>query len=83
MTQFTQAAPGKGWLEHMHDVAGITDFYLEKFRAIEAAAPEGVERDMARAMVAHETAINKFAKLEIAGEGANSVAEMVAQLHWP
>jgi hypothetical protein len=34
-------------------------------------------------MVAHETAINNFAKLEIASDSANSAAEMVAQFQWP
>lgn len=80
---FTEAAAEKSWLETMRDIAGITDFYLEKFRAIESAAPDGEERGMARLMVAHETAINNFAKREIAGDSANSVADMVAQLQWP
>jgi hypothetical protein len=73
----------KSWQQHMRDIDAITSFYLEKFRAIEAAAPEGVERDMARAMISHETALNDFAKHEFAGDNANSLADVTAQLHWP
>ena len=80
---FTEAAAGKTWHEQMQEIAAVTDFYLEKFRAIEAAAPDGEEREMARAMVAHETAINNFAKREVAGDSANSEADMAAQLSWP
>jgi hypothetical protein len=80
---FAEAASGKSWRGQMQDVADITDFYLEKFRAIEAAAPEGEEREMARVMVAHETTINNFAKRELAGDSVASEADMVAQLHWP
>ena len=35
----------------MEEIAEITGFYLEKFREIEAAAPED-EREMARSMLA-------------------------------
>ena len=72
----------KSWRQHMEEMIGITDMYLEKFRAIEAAAPLD-EREMARSMVAHETALNRFARLELAGDTRNSLADVEAQLQWP
>ena len=41
----------KSWEQHMTMIAEVTNFYLDKFRAIEAAAPPG-ERSMAQVMVA-------------------------------
>jgi hypothetical protein len=72
----------KSWQQHMEEIASITDFYLDKFRAIEAAAPD-TERDMAQSMVLHEAAINNFAKRELAGETRRSLDEVIAQLQWP
>jgi hypothetical protein len=66
----------------MEEIADITDFYLNHFRAIEAAAPDD-ERDIARSMIAHETAINRFARLELAGDSKSSLREVEAQLQWP
>ena len=83
VAEHTSGFCDKSWQQQMELIAAVTDFYLVKFRAIEAAAPEGEERRMATAMVAHETAINNFAKLELAGDGRNSIAEVVAQLQWP
>jgi hypothetical protein len=48
--------------------------------ALRANAPEGEERDMARSMVAHETALNQFTHLELAGESEKSL--MRTQLQW-
>ncbi|HEV2364848.1 MAG TPA: hypothetical protein VGS12_11700 [Caulobacteraceae bacterium] len=72
----------KSWREQMQTVAEATGFYLGKFREIEAAAPAG-EVEVARAMVKHETAINVFAKRELAGDERNSVDLMVAELAHP
>lgn len=80
--EFTKGFAKKPWGQLMGEIAGITDMYLDKFREIAAAAPAG-ERDMAQAMVAHETALNNFAKRELAGDAANSLSEVIAQLHWP
>ncbi len=73
----------KPWSQHMKEIDEITTFFLDKFRAIEAAAPAGPERDMAQAMVRHEMAINNFAKRELAGDGKNSMSDVVAELRWP
>src|SRR5437870_5498841 len=68
VVEFTRDFADKSWQQQMQDIASVTDFFLEKFRAIEAAAPDDPERDMARAMVVHETAINNFARRELAGD---------------
>ena len=82
VAQFTEGFAAKPWQEHMQMIAEVTDFYLGKFREIAAAAPSG-ERDMAQAMIAHETALNNFAKRELAGDDASSLTEVISQLHWP
>jgi hypothetical protein len=82
VAEFGKAYATKSWRQHMEEVVAITDFFLEKFRAIEEAAPDD-ERDMARSMVIHESALNKFGRLELAGDTQNSLADVVAQLHWP
>ena|SRR5436190_3329552 len=83
IAEITEGFAGKSWQQHMAEIDGITGFFLDKFRAIEAAAPDGPERDMARAMVEHETAISTFARRELAGNDVNSLADVRAQLRWP
>jgi hypothetical protein len=83
ISEITAGFETKSWQQHMKEIDEITNFFLEKFRAIEAAAPAGPERETARAMVRHETAINNFAKCEMAGDAANSLADVMAELHWP
>jgi hypothetical protein len=82
VTEFTNGFADKSWRLLMEEIAGVTRFYLEKFRQIEAAAQEG-ERGMARSMIAHETALHNFAKRELAGETQRSLDEVIAQLQWP
>lgn len=83
IAEITAGFGSKSWQQHMTEIDEITTFFLDKFRAIEAAAPAGLERDMARVMVKHETAINSFAKREMAGDGANSIRDVLSELHWP
>ena len=66
----------------MEELIGITDRYLEKFHAIEAAAPPE-EREMAHSMVVHELALKRFAQLELEGDTRNSLADVVKQLQYP
>jgi hypothetical protein len=80
--EYSKGFADKSWRELMKLVVEVTDFYLEKFREIEAAAPDG-ERPMARAMVLHETALNEFAKRELAGDAEHSLDGVICQLHWP
>jgi hypothetical protein len=82
IAELTRDFAAKPWQQHMQEIADITDFFLQKFRAIEEAAPPD-EREMARAMVAHETAIHRFAQLELAGETKTSLQAVEAQLMWP
>jgi len=72
----------KSWPQHMEELVKITTFYVEKFREIAAAAPES-DRAITHSMVLHEAAIKKFAELELAGDTANSLNDMIAQLHFP
>ena len=67
VAEFANAYASKSWRQHMEEIAGLTDVYLKQFRAIEAAAPED-EREMARSMVVHESALHRFAELELAGD---------------
>src|SRR5579862_2703191 len=50
VAELTRDFATKSWRTHMEEIADITDFYLQKFRAIEEAAPPD-EREMARSMV--------------------------------
>jgi hypothetical protein len=80
--EFSKGFADKPWSELMSMMVGVTDFYLEKFREIETAAPAS-EREMARAMIVHETALNDFAKRELSGDADNSLAGVISQLQWP
>jgi hypothetical protein len=60
----------------------VTDAYITKFREIEAAAPDS-EREVARSMVVHETALNDFAKRELTGDDDSSLADVISLLQWP
>jgi hypothetical protein len=72
----------KSWQRHMEELVQITTFYLGKSGEIEAAAPES-EREVAHSMVVHEAAIQRFGELELAGDGKNSLNDVIAQLHYP
>jgi hypothetical protein len=80
--EYSKGFADKSWSELMKLMVEVTDFYLENFREIEAAAPDG-EREIARSMVVHETALNEFAKRELAGDADNSLACVINQLQWP
>src|SRR5271155_5710620 len=54
IAEFAQGYTSKSWRQHMEELAGITNFFLEKFREIEGAAPDS-EREAAHSMVVHET----------------------------
>jgi hypothetical protein len=79
---FAQSYASKSWRQHMEELAGITNFFLEKFREIENDAPAS-EREVAHSMVVHESALNKFAQLELAGDSNNSLNDVIAQLQFP
>jgi hypothetical protein len=38
---------------------------------------------MAQMMIAHETALNNFARRELAGDANGSLMDVISQLHWP
>jgi hypothetical protein len=66
----------------MEETSEITKFYVEKFRAIEAAAPDS-DREVAHSMVIHEQSIHTFARMELEGDAANSLNDVIAQLQYP
>lgn len=82
VAEYTAGFAEKSWAQLMTMIAEVTDFYLGKFREIEADAPAD-EGEMARVMVAHEAALNKFARLELAGDSKNSLTDVISQLQWP
>jgi hypothetical protein len=72
----------KSWRQHMEELVRVTDFYVEKFRELENAAPVE-EREVAHSMVVHEASIKRFGELELAGDGTNSLRDVIAQLQYP
>ena len=82
VAEFAQSYASKSWQQHMEELAGITNFFLEKFREIENDAPAD-EREVAHSMVVHESALNKFAQLELAGDANNSLNDVISQLQFP
>ena len=82
VAEFAQSYASKSWQQHMEELAGITNFFLEKFREIENDAPAD-EREVAHSMVVHESALNKFAQLELAGDANNSLNDVISQLKFP
>jgi hypothetical protein len=82
VAEFAKNFTSKSWGDHMQELAGITDVYLEKFRTIATAAPDD-EREVTHSMVLHEAAINRFANLELHGDSANSLNDVIAQLQYP
>lgn len=79
---FAKSFGSKSWHEHMQELAGITSFFLDQFHAIENAAPDS-EREVAHSMVVHESALHKFAQLELAGDAKNSLNDVIAELQYP
>lgn len=82
VAEFSKGFADKSWSELMGLMVEVTDSYAAKFREIETAAPEG-EREVARSMVVHETALNEFAKRELNGDAENSLADVIGLLQWP
>jgi hypothetical protein len=82
LAELTKGFSSKSWQRHMEEIVQITTFYLDKFREVEAAAPES-EREVAHSMVVHETSIKRFAELELAGDDWNSLNDVIAQLKFP
>ena len=56
--------------------------YVERYTAIAANAPARY-RELAQSMVRHESALLSLAACEAAGDGANSAADIIAQLQYP
>jgi len=79
---YVSAFTSKSWRQHMEEVATLTAFYIEKFKELGNTSSDS-ERDVTHSMVVHETAINTFAKLELAGDAAGSLNDVAALLRYP
>jgi len=79
---FAQNYSTTPWADQMKTLIEVTDFFLGKFREVAAFAPEG-DRSITQSMIAHEQAIQDFAKLELAGNARSSIDAVVAQLKFP
>jgi hypothetical protein len=80
--EFSKGFNEKSWVELMQLTLEVTGTYLEKFREIEAAAPDS-DREVAHSMVVHEAALHDFAKRELSGDSKHSLASVISQLQWP
>lgn len=82
IAELAKGFASKSWRQHMEELVRVTDFYLGKFREIEAASPES-ERSVTHSMVVHEAAIKRFGELELAGDEKNSLNDVITQLKYP
>ena len=80
--EYSKGFADKSWVELMELGADISGRYLQKFREIEAAAPDG-DRQVVHSMVVHEAALCEFAKRELAGDANHSLDAVISQLQWP
>jgi hypothetical protein len=76
------ALAGKPWAEAMTTLHEALIPYVERYTAIAANAPARY-RELAQSMVRHESALLSLAACEAAGDGANSAADIIAQLQYP
>ena len=67
------------WSELMGTIGPITEQYIPLYRRIGELSPD--EGETAELLVAHEVALRAFAAAEIAGDGAGSLAPIVALAH--
>jgi len=82
LAQSVASYRSKTWSQHMAELKEATEFYLEKYREVDGAAPES-EREVTHSMIPHEEAIRNFAMLELAGDAGGSPNDVIAQLKYP
>jgi hypothetical protein len=80
--EYVASYHSKTWRQHMAELKDFTEDYLKKFRELDSAAPES-ERKVTHSMIPHEEAIRNFAMLELAGDAAGSLNDVIAQLNYP
>ncbi len=82
MSDFVTAFRAVSWADFMKANVPAIQTYLTSFEEIVAIGPEQ-DREVLQSMVAHESAILKWATLESEGENTHSLDDVIAQLEWP
>ena len=70
------------WQEFAAINMPVVQDFLSQFEAIASAGPEE-DQIVLRSMIHHETAILKWLKMESQGTTQGSLADVIAQLHFP
>jgi hypothetical protein len=70
------------WQTAVTPLAELSKPYLERYRALLAAAPDS-DRDYVAYMVAHEEAIINYFELEAQGKGREGMPDLLALLNYP
>ena len=82
LAQRRASYPARTWVEHMQWLVRVTDYYLEQFRALESAAPPE-DLEIMQSMIVHESALQNFARCELAGDTDTSLEAVNALLIHP
>lgn len=80
--QFLEACEGMDWDRFMVFFEEAVAPFVERYAEIAKTAPPEF-RDLAQSMVAHEQAIQTFARLECSGDSERSLDDVVKQLDFP
>jgi len=80
--EFLKGCEGMDWGRFMIFFEQAVGPFVERYAEIAETAPPEY-RDLAESMVAHERAIQTFARLECSGESESSLEDVVRQLDFP
>ena len=80
--EFLEGCEGMDWKQLMAYLEKAVGPFVTRYAAIAETAPSEY-RHLAKSMVAHEEAIQTFARLECSGDGDGSLREVVRQLNFP
>ena len=82
MSDFVTGYLSLSWADFMKANVPVIQNFLTSFDEIVRIGPKE-DFDVLQSMVAHESAILKWASLESEGENDHSLDDVVAQLEWP
>ena len=82
MSDFVTGYLSLSWADFMKANVPVIQNFLTSFEEIVRIGPKE-DFDVLQSMVAHESAILKWASLESEGENDHSLDDVVAQLEWP
>ena len=80
--EFLKGCEGMNWDQFMVYFEKAVGPFVERYAEIAATAPREY-MDLAESMVAHERAIETFARLECSGDSEGALDEVVQQLAFP